>query len=61
MLVGYKLLSKEALFPMKFFATMASRFVETDGTLIEELKHGSENKNTKRSTVYRFALYVINK
>ena len=30
---------------------MASRFLEADGTLIEELKHGSENKNTKRSTV----------
>ena len=25
---------------------MASRFVEADRTLIEELKHGSENKNT---------------
>ena len=31
---------------------MASRFVEADGTLIEGLKHGRENKTTKRSTVY---------
>ena len=29
MLIGYKLLGKETLLPMKFFfATMASRFVE---------------------------------
>ena len=33
-----------------FFARMASRFVKADGTLIEELKHSSEDKNTKRST-----------
>ena len=31
---------------------MASRSVEAEGTLIEELKHGNENKTTKRSTVY---------
>ena len=30
---------------------MASRFVEADETSIDELKHGSENKNTKRSIV----------
>ena len=53
MLIGYKLLGKEALLPMSFFLQkLASRFVEADGTLIEELKHVSENKNTKRSTVY---------
>ena len=52
MLIGYRLLGNEALLPMIFFATMASRFVEAEGTLIEELKHGIENKTTKRSTVY---------
>ena len=31
---------------------MASRFVEAEGTLIEELRHGIENKTTKRSTAY---------
>ena len=31
---------------------MAFRFVEADGTLIEELKHGIQNKKTKRSTAY---------
>ena len=35
MLIGYKLLSNEALLRMFFFfATMASCFVEADGTLI---------------------------
>ena len=31
---------------------MASRFVETDGEFIEELRNTSDNKNTKRSTDY---------
>ena len=31
---------------------MASRFVEADEDFIEELKHGNENKNAKRSTLY---------
>jgi len=31
---------------------MASRFVEADEQFIEELKQGSENRNTKRSTDY---------
>ena len=34
-----------------FLQEMASRFVKADGTLIKELKHRSENKNTKRNTV----------
>ena len=35
MLIGYKLLGNEGLLPMKFVSTMAPRFVEADGTLIE--------------------------
>ena len=35
-----------------FVATMAFRFIEADEELIELLKSGSENKNTKRSTDY---------
>ena len=35
-----------------FFDTIAFRFAEADGALIEELKHGIQNKSTKRSTVY---------
>ena len=31
---------------------MAPRFVEAHDDFIEELKHGSENKNTKWSTIY---------
>ena len=31
---------------------MTSHFVEADAASIEELKHGSENKNTRRRTVY---------
>ena len=52
MQIDYKLLGNEALLPMNLFATMLSLFVEADESWIEEPKHGSENKNTKRSTVH---------
>ena len=53
MLIGYKSLGNEALIADEIFLQhMASRFVEADEDLIEELKHGSENKNTTRSKLY---------
>ena len=58
MLISCKSLGKEALLLMKFFfATMASCFVEADWTSIKELKHGSENINTKQSTVYSTGIF----
>ena len=53
MLIGYRLFWERSIITNEiFFETMAFRFVEADGTLIEELKHGIQNKNTKRSTAY---------
>ena len=52
MLIGYKLLGNEVLLPMKFLCSNGFRFVDAVRSLIEELKQASENKDTKRSTIY---------
>ena len=54
MLIGYKLLGNEVLLPMKFLCSNGFRFVDAVG-----LKQASENKNTKRSTIY--CTYLLRK
>ena len=48
MLIGYKLLGNEALLPIKSFYNNGFSFRGSRRNLIEELKQGSENKNTKQ-------------